>query len=133
MSMSDDYIYLLTGDTLKEFDEEMNRIIDPFITHTNRLERLVSGSGKAIHEMGMGFVNVIQRATSNPEILETAYEIAESMDQQLSYYEDFDEACRQLLQDLVEVNQSVVSLFEKMVCKQDRYLTGQRGRNPEAA
>lgn len=117
MYMPDDYIYLLTGDTLKDFDQSMNGIIDPFVTHQNRLSRLVIGSGKEVHEIGMGFISLIQQASSNPEILELCERLAESMDKQLTYYEEFKEACDSILGDVVEINQNIVQLFERMVCE----------------
>lgn len=118
MYMAEEYIYLLTGDTLKDFDESMNDIVDPFVTHTNRLGRLISGTGNEMQEIGMGFVSMMAEATSHPETLEVCERLAESMDKQLAYYEEFQEVCEILLDDIVSVHQNVVDLFEKTVCQE---------------
>lgn len=116
MYMPDDYIYLLTGDTLADFDQKMNVMVDPFATHITRLGRLMEGNGKEIHGIGMDFISLITKATSNPEIHEICTRLAESMDKQLSYYEEFQEACESILEDIVTINQSFVNLYESMVC-----------------
>lgn len=114
MRIMDARMYTLSGDNLKNFDEGINAIMDPFFTHSARVRLVSETLGKEVYGTNMGLVSLIQQASNNPEITSHCLRLAESMDRSLRFQEELMESIEAILIDMKSVAEAVLGLFEAM-------------------
>lgn len=134
--MGDMYIYLLTGDEVQRFDQQMSEIVEPFITHTRRISRLAESSSVKSFRTTMDLLALIQKSVGVPEIMEESTRLLNQMEGVISFLEEFGDGLEDALMDIATITDNILRLFEASVCYEWQGLPADspaRGREEKAA